>query len=123
MTSKKLSLLLLIVSAFALVVSAQTARHPLKLDDLARFRNVGDPQISTDGQWLAYTVSTIDAKEDKGSTHIWLASYDGKTDRQITRSPSSSIATDTSRTCRDIYYRAATLTFISTTLRRRNSTV
>jgi dipeptidyl aminopeptidase/acylaminoacyl peptidase len=89
MTTKKLSLLLLIVSAFALVISAQTPRHPLRLDDLARFRNVGDPQISIDGQWIAYTVSTIDAKEDKGSTHIWLASYDGKSDRQITFSNDS----------------------------------
>src|SRR5215510_16593139 len=70
-------------------VVAQTARHPLKLDDLARFRNVSDPQISPDGQWIAYTVSTIDTREDKSNTHIWLASYDGKSDRQITFSNES----------------------------------
>ena len=64
--------------------SAQTAKRPLKLDDLTRFRNVGDPQLSPDGQWIAYTVSTIDAKEDKSSTHIWMVGYDGKNDRQIT---------------------------------------
>src|SRR5262245_3546314 len=73
---------------FALIVatarSAQTARHPLRLDDLARFRNIGDPQISPDGQWIAYTVSTIDTKEDKSSTHILMVGYDGKNDRQIT---------------------------------------
>ena len=80
-------LLVLVVAASAL--SAQTLKHPLRLDDLARFRNVNDPQISPDGQWIAYTVSTIDAKEDKSSTHIWLASYDGKSDRQITFSSDS----------------------------------
>jgi len=80
-------LLLTLVAAFSL--SAQTAKHPLKLDDLARFRNVSDPQISPDGQWIAYTVSTIDAKEDKSSTHIWLVGYDGKNDRQITFSNDS----------------------------------
>jgi dipeptidyl aminopeptidase/acylaminoacyl peptidase len=89
MITKKLSLLLLIVCTFPLAISAQTPRHPLKLDDLARFRNVSDPQISPDGQWIAYTVSMIDTKEDKSNTHIWLASYDGKSDRQITFSNDS----------------------------------
>src|SRR5215831_15850541 len=80
---------LLIVCALAFAVSAQTARRPLKLDDLARFRNVGDPQCSPDGQSVAYTVSTIDAKDDKGSTHIWMVGFDGRNDRQITFSNDS----------------------------------
>src|SRR5437879_13446812 len=84
MRTKNLSRMLFIILIVASAALAQTARHPLKLDDLARFRNVNDPQLSPDGQWIAYTVSTTDVKEDKGSTHIWLASYDGKSDRQIT---------------------------------------
>src|SRR5499433_529634 len=83
-----LRLLFVLLIATTSVV-AQTARHPLKLDDLARFRNVSDPQISPDGQWIAYTVSTIDTRDDKSNTHIWLASYDGKNDRQITFSNDS----------------------------------
>ena len=47
--------LLLILAAGA--AFAQTARHPLRLDDLARLREVRDPQCSPDGQWVAYTVS------------------------------------------------------------------
>jgi len=90
MQTKILSRLLLLLSLLAAITaSAQTAKHPLKLDDLARFRNVSDPQLSPDGQWIAYTVSTTDAKEDKSSTHIWLASYEGKNDRQITFSNDS----------------------------------
>src|SRR3954465_3724375 len=76
--------LFLVVFSLALSIYAQGPRRPLKLDDLARFRNVGGPEISPDGQWIAYTVSTIDAKEDKSSTHIWMVGYDGKNDRQIT---------------------------------------
>ena len=37
-------------------------------------------------------VSTIDAKEDKSNTHIWLVGYDGKNDRQITFSSDSESA-------------------------------
>src|SRR5437879_13590399 len=89
MASKKLFAISLLILASMSALLAQTARHPLKLDDLARFRNVGDPQVSPDGQWVAYTVSTIDAKEDKSNTHIWMAGYDGKNDRQITFSNDS----------------------------------
>ena len=48
-----------------------------------------DPQLSPDGQWVAYVVSTTDTKEDKSNTHIWMAGYDGKNDRQITFSNDS----------------------------------
>src|SRR5205085_7922270 len=82
-----LSLLLIVAFAYALV--AQTARHPLKLDDLTRFRNVNDPQISPDGRWVAYVVGTTDAKEDKSNSHIWMVSIDGSNDRQITFSQDS----------------------------------
>ena len=89
MLTKNLSRMLFTILIVATAALAQTATHPLKLDDLARFRNVNDPQCAPDGQSVAYTVSTIDAKEDKSSTHIWLASYDGKSDRQITFSNDS----------------------------------
>ena len=89
MLRKRLPILFVITLSFIATLYAQPAKRPLKLDDLARFRNVGDPQISPDGQWIAYTVSTIDAKEDKSSTHIWLAKYDGTNDRQITFSNDS----------------------------------
>src|SRR5215475_5586122 len=80
---------LLLVLAFAFSLAAQTARHPIRLDDLTRFRNVGDPQISPDGQWVAYVVGITDAKEDKSSSHIWMVNIDGTNDRQITFSQES----------------------------------
>jgi dipeptidyl aminopeptidase/acylaminoacyl peptidase len=86
---RRRSSLVLFIALLAATTLAQTARRPLKLDDLTRFRNVGDPQCAPDGQLVAYTVSTIDAKEDKGSTHIWMIGYDGQNDRQITFSNDS----------------------------------
>ena len=78
--------LLFLLSA-ALVFSQ--AKRPLKLDDLARFKEVRDPQCSPDGRFVAYTVSTIDAKEDKSTTHVWMIGYDGANDRQVTSSNES----------------------------------
>jgi dipeptidyl aminopeptidase/acylaminoacyl peptidase len=89
MNQKTFSRALMLILAVAIFVCAQTTRRPLKLDDISRFRNVGGPEISPDGQWIAYTVSTIDTKEDKSSTHIWMVKYDGTSDRQITFSNDS----------------------------------
>src|SRR5690349_22965941 len=83
------SLSLLLVLACACVLVAQTARHPMTLDDLARFRNVGDPQVSPDGKFVAYVVSTVNVKDDKSSSHIWMVGIDGSNDRQITFSNES----------------------------------
>lgn len=87
---KRLSqILVLLLAVTNLVAAQQPARRLLKLDDLARVREVRDPQISPDGQWIAYVLSAIDVKEDKSNAHIWMVSYDGKTDRQITWSQDS----------------------------------
>src|ERR1700682_2771536 len=92
MFRKNLSPTLLLIIALATGLLAQTARRPLKLDDLGRLREVRDPQLSPDGQWVAYVVATIDTKEDKSNPHIWLVGYDGKNDRQITFSTDSESA-------------------------------
>ena len=84
MLTKTLSRILIITLAFATALSAQTAKRKITLDDLPRFREVRDPQLSPDGQWVAYVISSIDAKEDKSAAHIWMTSYDGQTTRQMT---------------------------------------
>ncbi len=38
---------------------------------------------------MAYTVSTVDPKEDKTDSHVWMAGLDGKDDRQVTSSQDS----------------------------------
>src|SRR5260221_521547 len=79
--------------AFALssiaFLPAQTAKRPLSLDDLAKMKEVRDPQCAPDGKSVAFVVSTTDMKEDKSSSHIWSIDYDGKNERQITSSQDS----------------------------------
>jgi dipeptidyl aminopeptidase/acylaminoacyl peptidase len=84
MSAFRYFLILACCSAFG-----QTARHPFRLDDLARVRDVRDPQCSPDGQWVAYSLGTTDAKEDKHDSDIWMVSYDGKRDLRLTSSPES----------------------------------
>ena len=75
--------------ALAAVTAAQTARRPLRVDDFSRIRNVSDPQVSPDGNWVAYVVSTVDAKADRSNSHIWMVNIDGSNNRQVTFSSES----------------------------------
>ncbi len=53
--------------------------RPLRLDDLYAIRSVGDPRVSPDGQWVAFTVRALDAAKDRSDTDIWMAPMSGTT--------------------------------------------
>ncbi len=53
------------------------ARRPLRPDDVFELRTVGDPHISPDAAWVAYTVSSLDRKEDAADTDVWMAPSQG----------------------------------------------
>jgi dipeptidyl aminopeptidase/acylaminoacyl peptidase len=59
-------------------------KRDITLDDLARIERVGSPSLSPDGEWIVYTVSKIDAKEDKTQTHLWMVKWDGSARLQLT---------------------------------------
>ena len=82
---------LLALVAIALMSSAsvrgQAAKRAITLDDHSRITGVGDPQRSPDGQWVAYTVTTIDAEKDRRNTDVWMVKWDGSEQLQLTSSP------------------------------------
>ena len=49
----------------------------LTVDDYFRIKDVEDAQISPDGKWVAYVVTTHDVKEDKDKQRIWMTSTSG----------------------------------------------
>ncbi len=51
--------------------------RPLKVDDYFSIQRVGNPQISPDGQWVAYTVGTTDLEKDKSETRLWMIPASG----------------------------------------------
>jgi dipeptidyl aminopeptidase/acylaminoacyl peptidase len=73
--------------AASLVFAQSTSRRLLKLDDIDRFHDVRDVQISPDGKWVAYTLSSVDLAGDKSDTDVWMASWDGSRQLRLTSSP------------------------------------
>ena len=57
--------------------------------DLARLADVAEPELSPDGEFVAYTVTTTDIEADKRSSDLWRVRYDGRDRVQLTFTPSA----------------------------------
>ena len=68
------------------------AKRAIRSGDLYHLKDVRDPQISPDGGWVAYTVTTIDSAKDKSDNDIWMTSWDGATTLRLTSSPENESA-------------------------------
>jgi dipeptidyl aminopeptidase/acylaminoacyl peptidase len=62
-------------------------RLPTSGDFVYRLKTVSDPQLAPGGDWVAYTVTTIDSAKDKRDTDVWMTSWDGSQTVQLTASP------------------------------------
>ena len=83
---KKIQALLLLIFIFQSTANAQTERSILP-SDIYHMQDVSDPQISPDGNWVAYVLSSVDSVKDKRNKDIWMISWDGKQNVQLTNSP------------------------------------
>ena len=73
--------LLLGVGAFA----QSTTKRAITFDDLIKLHRISAPDISHDGKWVAYAVSTPDMDANRGVSNIWIASTDGSKSMQLTQ--------------------------------------
>jgi dipeptidyl aminopeptidase/acylaminoacyl peptidase len=62
-------------------------KRPMTIEDLFAFKRVADPQVSPDGKWVAYALTTVDLAANKSASSIWLASTDKGEPRQLTNVP------------------------------------
>ena len=64
--------------AIVAVAATQPERRPLTSDDLLALKSVSAPAISPAGEWIAYTVESVDMEADESSTQIFMVSRDGR---------------------------------------------
>ena len=66
---------------------AAAQKRPLSTEDIYNLKDVRDPQRSPDGKWVAYVVGRAIKDGDKNDSDIWMASWDGTQEIQLTSSP------------------------------------
>ncbi len=68
---------LLLVSAAA-TASENSIPRLLIAEDFFNIKQVGNPMVSPEGDWVAYTVRETNLEEEKPETRIWMVSSDGE---------------------------------------------
>jgi dipeptidyl aminopeptidase/acylaminoacyl peptidase len=84
-------LLSVCLSAVLLTSAAADAapRRPFTIEDMLAIRDVSEIDVSPDGAWVAYTVSSADFTRDEEASDIWTSSWDGRQQVQLTTSDAS----------------------------------
>jgi dipeptidyl aminopeptidase/acylaminoacyl peptidase len=78
---------LCLLGILSAVVSTASAQRPIRPADLYRLPGISDPQPSPNGKWVSYTLTTIDSLKDNRNSDVWMISWDGAQDIQLTSSP------------------------------------
>lgn len=79
-----------VISLFAMVTFAFAQERRLTIDELLKVRRVGDPQVSSKGDLVAFTITDVDQVANKSSTQIYLVPLGGGETRQLTNDEHSS---------------------------------
>jgi|Deesub1362B_J571_1020462.scaffolds.fasta_scaffold00919_2 dipeptidyl aminopeptidase/acylaminoacyl peptidase len=74
--------LIFVLNSSAIVI---TKKRPIP-EDLYRIKRVSDPQISPNGEWIAYTISVPNLKENNFNSDIWLIPITGGKPIKLTNS-------------------------------------
>ena len=80
---------LFIVGLLAVLSSAMAQgaeKHAITFADMIQMHRVGEAQVSPDGKWVAYTVSTPDLDANRGASNIWIVPTAGGSSQQLTQS-------------------------------------
>lgn len=84
---KKLVVFLLLLAQLTVIAQSE----PVKVTDMLRIKTPGNVQLSPDGKWAVFTVTSIEPEENKWEykylTQLWLVPADGSAaPRQLTTS-------------------------------------
>lgn len=79
--------LALLVADVSLMRAQAPSKRPINPSDVYRLRSVSDLQVSPDGGWMAYVLSTVDSVKDRSNGDLWMVSADGSQSVQLTNSP------------------------------------
>ena len=87
-----LALLLLVMAPVARLHAQQTpGGRGITAEDYYSFEFLSDPRISPDGRWVAYVVTTVDQRQNRRQSNVWITATDGsRPPRQFTTSAQSS---------------------------------
>ncbi len=101
---KQICRILLLVSTTFLLLFAQESKRALTFDDMMTCKQIGSPTISISGKTIAFTIKTVNEKDNSSHKEIYTIKFDGSDLKQITSNESSSGSPKWSPTSNNLAY-------------------
>ena len=79
----------LVAVAYSAAAAQGATRRPLVPSDVYRIKRVGDPQLSPEGDWVAYVVTSADSASNKNDSDVWMTRWDGSRQLRLTSTAES----------------------------------
>src|SRR5580704_13008329 len=65
---RRLALFLL---AFSVLGVAQ-AKHPFTFEEMMKLKRIGEPSVSPDGKWVAFSAVDVNLEANTKTAHLWI---------------------------------------------------
>jgi dipeptidyl aminopeptidase/acylaminoacyl peptidase len=88
MTKRRLGVSLLLILTCSSLLLSQQAKRLFTFEEMMKVKRVAEPQLSPDGKWVAYTISTYSVEKNSHETNIWLVPSSGGAPLQLTQGAS-----------------------------------
>src|SRR3974377_42957 len=69
--------------AFSLFTHAQ-AKHPFTFEDTIQPKRAGEPTVSPDSRWVAFSVVDVNLDENTKTPHLWIIPVAGGDAKRLT---------------------------------------
>ncbi len=73
----------LFLFAFSLFASAQ-AKHPFTFEDMMQLKRVGEPTVSPDSRWVAFSAVDVNLDANTKTPHLWIIPVAGGEAKRLT---------------------------------------
>jgi len=75
--------LVLFLIAFSLFAHAQ-AKHPFTFEDMMQLKRVGEPAVSPDSKWVAFSAIDVSLEANTKTPHLWIVAVGGGDAKRLT---------------------------------------
>jgi dipeptidyl aminopeptidase/acylaminoacyl peptidase len=73
-----------LLAVLILVSLASAQKRPFTFEDMMSLKRVGDPVISPDGKWVAFSAVEVDLAQNTRKSHLWVVPLAGGDSKKIT---------------------------------------
>jgi dipeptidyl aminopeptidase/acylaminoacyl peptidase len=74
----------ILFALLVLVTFASAQKRPFTFEDMMSLKRVGDPVISPDGKWVAFSAVEVDLAQNSRKSHLWVVPLAGGESKKIT---------------------------------------